>query len=126
MEIQIDITKDFDKDLKKLTAIENKTTTIKINSLIDLIRSGQRTRNLLNSLNKLPKIKMNDFDSSLYIYKINKTLRVILTLEDDPLFNQKILTLLRIINHSKLELTFKGLQESIYQSIINKGEKKNG
>ena len=123
MDVQIDITDDFDKDLEKVARPDNQIITKKINYLIELLNNDQNISRHLYRLHKIAPI--NDLNSSLYIFKVNKTIRVILTFEDDPLFDQKIITLLRAVHHSKLDRVFKGLQESIYQSYLDKG-RKNG
>ena len=123
MDVQIDITKEFDKDLKKATKSDNQMISKKINYLIDLIRDNQKIGRHLYRLHRIPS--MDNLDSSLYVYKINTTIRVIMTFEDDPLFDQKVIPLLRVVHHDKLENTFKGLQESIYQSYLNQ-RRRNG
>jgi mRNA-degrading endonuclease YafQ of YafQ-DinJ toxin-antitoxin module len=123
MDVQINITKDFDKDLKKMSSSDNQSISVKINYLIDLLRADQKIGRQLYRLHKIPQV--GDLDSSIYLYKINKTIRIVLTFEDDPLFDQKIITLLRAVHHDKLESTFKGLQEAIYQSYLNQ-RRKNG
>lgn len=123
MDVQINITKDFDKDLKKMPTSDNQAISVKINYLIDLLRADQKIGRQLYRLHKIPQI--GDINSSIYLYKINKSIRIILTFEDDPLFDQKIITLLRAVHHDKLENTFKGLQEAIYQSYL-KQRRKNG
>ena len=118
MDVQIDITDDFEKDLVKTSNPDNQVITKKINYLIELLNNDQNISRHLYRLHKIAPI--NDLNSSLYIFRVNKTIRIILTFEDDPLFDQKIITLLRVVNHSKLDNVFKGLQESIYQSYLNK------
>lgn len=117
MDVQINITKDFDKDLKKISESDNQAISVKINYLIDLLRGDQKIGRQLHRLHKMPQVK--DLNNSIFLYKINRTIRIILTFEDDPLFDQKIITLLRAVHHDKLEITFKGLQEAIYQSYLN-------
>jgi len=123
MDVQINITKDFDKDLKKISASNNQAISLKINYLIELLRADQKIGRQLYRLHKIPQV--GDLDSSIYLYKINRNIRIILTFEDDPLFDQKIITLLRAVHHDKLENTLQGLQEAIYQSYINQ-RRKNG
>jgi addiction module RelE/StbE family toxin len=117
MDVQIDISKDFDKDLKKLSRTDNSIITRKIRYIIDLLKSNQSIGHDMYKLHGIP-VSQN-FSSSLYVIKVNRTLRVILTYEDDPIFNQKIITLIRIVNHNQLGNTYKGLHESFYQSFLN-------
>lgn len=124
MDVQINITKDFDKDLKKISPSDNQSVSVKINYLIDLLRADQKIGRQLYRL-RIPQVGDGDLNSSIYLYKINRTIRIILTFEDDPLFDQKIITLLRAVHHDKLESTFKSLQEAIYQSYLNQ-RRENG
>jgi mRNA-degrading endonuclease YafQ of YafQ-DinJ toxin-antitoxin module len=119
MDVQIDITDEFEKDLVKISKSDNQIITKKIDYLIQLLNNDQNINRHLYRLHKIAPI--NDLNSSLYIFKVNTTIRIILTYEDDPIFDQKIITLLRVVNHSKLDKVFKGLQESIYQSYLNEG-----
>jgi len=118
MDVRIDIDKKFDKDLKKISSKDNETIAKKINILIGLIRNDQDTS---KHLLKLHKIQFSEnLDSSLYVFKVNNKLRILLTSEEDPLFDEHILTLLRIAHHKDLNRLYSGLAESLYQSFINK------
>ena len=123
MDVQIDITKDFEKDLKKMTKSDNQMISKKINYLIEQIRNDQSIGRNLYRLHKVSPI--GNLDSSLYLLKINKTIRAIVTFEDDPLFDQKIITLVRVAHHDKIEKIFKGIQESFYQSFLRQ-RRENG
>lgn len=124
MDVRIDIDKKFDKDLKKLSSLDQNTIAKKINQLIDLLKDNQNTS---NHLHKIHKFHFGaNLDSSLYVLKTNKDLRVILTSEEDPLFGEHILTLLRIVKHDDLDKTFRGIAESFNQSFLFKGGKENG
>jgi mRNA-degrading endonuclease YafQ of YafQ-DinJ toxin-antitoxin module len=124
IDVRIDIDKKFDKDLKKLTSVEKSMIEKKINLIIDLIRAEQSTS---QHLSKIHKFHFGaDMDSSLYVLRVNKDLRIILTSEEDPLFNEHILTLLRVVRHDDLDKTFKGIGESLFQSFLNRGGQENG
>jgi len=120
MEVRINITKGFEKDLGKLTSQEQSAIKKKLNYLIELIRSGNSTSSHLYRLHKIHLIEK--LESSLYIFKVNKDIRIILTSENDPLFDEHLLTLLKVVRHKDLEKSFKSVSESIYQSLIHKGE----
>lgn len=124
MDVRIDIDKKFDKDLKKLSAKDNDTIAKKLNHLIELIRTGQNTSSRLFKLHKIHF--QENLDSSLYVFKVNTDLRILLTSEEDPLFDEHILTLLRVVHHKDLEKIYSGLAQSLYQSFINKRNDLNG
>lgn len=124
IDVRIDIDKKFDKDLKNLTSVEKNLIEKKVNLVIDLMRAKQSTS---HHLSKIHKFHFGaDMDSSIYALKVNKDLRIILTSEEDPLFNEHILTLLRVVKHDDLDKTFRGIGESLNQSFLNKGGNQNG
>jgi hypothetical protein len=57
-------------------------------------------------------------DSTLYSMKVGHNLRILLAVDDDPLFDQTIFTLLRVIQHKDLSKAYKGIAESLYQSTL--------
>lgn len=124
MDVRIDIEKKFDKDIKKLSSLDQTVISKKINQLVDLLKEEKNTSTYLYKIHKF-SIGGN-LDSSLYVLKINKDLRIILTSEEDPLFNEHILTLLRVVRHDDLDKIFRGISESFNQSFLFKGGKENG
>lgn len=63
----------------------------------------------------------NGFDSSLYSIVVEPNLRVILTLDDDPLFDQAIITLLRVVKQPDLYNAYTAVAKSLYQNINSSG-----
>ena len=59
----------------------------------------------------------NGFDSSLYSIVVEPDLRVILTVDDDPLFDQTIVTLLRVVKRLDLTNAYTAVAESLYQNL---------
>lgn len=123
MEILIEITKSFEKDLKKLPQKDQDKIKEKINLLVDTFRETGSVRQLY----RLQKIQMPpNLSSSLFVYKIDLHLRTILTFENDPLFNQTVLTLFRAVRHGDLEKVFKSVADSLYQNLFNSKDEANG
>lgn len=64
------------------------------------------------------KIKMPEgLESSLYVLRVSPQIRVILTIEADPLFDQKVITLFRVVKHDDMERAFNSIAESLYQQF---------
>jgi mRNA-degrading endonuclease YafQ of YafQ-DinJ toxin-antitoxin module len=123
MDILIEITKSFEKDLKKLSQKDQEKIKEKINFLVDTFQETGNVRQLY----RLHKIQMPpNLSSSLFVYKIDLHLRTILTFENDPLFNQTVLTLFRVVRHGDLEKTFKSVADSLYQNLFNSKDEANG
>lgn len=119
MDVRINIEKRFDKDIKKVSSVEQAAVAKRINQIIDLLREGQNTSNYMHRMNKA--FNGSSLGSSLYVLKVNKDLRIILASEEDPLFDEHVLTLLRLAKHDDLEKTMRGVLESINQSFLFKG-----
>lgn len=65
----------------------------------------------------------NGFDSSLYTIVVPPDLRVILTLDEDPLFGQVIVTLLRVVKRPDLHNTFTQVAQTLYQNLNGNASK---
>ncbi len=64
--------------------------------------------------------KINDeFDSSLYYLKLKKESRLIVSVDEDPIFESVIITLLKIFKNKDIEKNFKSVAESFYQKFSN-------
>lgn len=114
--VLIEITKSFDKDIKNLSQLEQDKVKQRINSLIESFRVTGRIRELY----RIRKIRLPlNLTSSLFICKIDVELRMILTFEDDPLFSRKILTLFHLVKRKDLDKSFKSIEESLYQDLLN-------
>ncbi len=57
-------------------------------------------------------------DSSLYVMRVGKDLRVILALDDDPIFDRTILTLLRVVQRDKAEGAYKKTARVLYSERL--------
>ena len=44
---------------------------------------------------------------------------MILTVDDDPIFGQIIITLMKLVRHSDIEKGYKSVMESLYQNRLN-------
>lgn len=104
----------FEKDMKSFQGKDRERIATKIN-LYCSSADADPTLFRQHSYRPLKVLLPNDLGSSLYALRITPDIRVILTLEDDPLFDQTIVTLLRVVRHDSLERAFRGIAESLYQ-----------
>lgn len=63
--------------------------------------------------------KLGRFDSTVYYLKLNVKDRVILSIDEDPIFEQIIVNIFSICSEDKLKLEIQGIMESLYQKMIN-------
>lgn len=117
MDILIESTNGFEKDIARLSESDKKIVIQKINDCADLF-STQKA-NVSNELHRLPlSTGLNGYESSLYILKIFQNLRVILTVDEDPIFGQIIFTLFRVIEDNDFDRAYKDIAASLYQDLV--------
>ncbi|WP_066383499.1 hypothetical protein [Anabaena sp. CA = ATCC 33047] len=116
MEILIESTKEFEQDLDKFSNKDKFKIIKKLNRYVELL---SKNRNILeNQAFKLKEIKLSDdFDSSLYALIINKDIRLIVTIDDDPIFDTTVITLFRVVNTEDACKAYSSVAESLYQDF---------
>jgi Txe/YoeB family toxin of Txe-Axe toxin-antitoxin module len=117
MEILIESTKDFEKDLEKFTNIEKFKVIKEMNRYFQLLSSENKESFYENS-EQFRNIKLNHFyDSTIYSLKINDEQRIILTIDDDPIFGCILVTLFRLVNRDEAHKAYNAVAEIIYQDF---------
>jgi hypothetical protein len=118
MELLFESTDKFEKDLNQFNDQEKSQIVEELNCRCATLKNGFKT--FYKQVVRPLKIKLNNgFESSLYSLQVNREVRVILTVDDDPLFEQIIITLMRVVRHKDLKKTFRGIAESLYHGYIN-------
>lgn len=118
MEILIESTKTFEKDLGQLSDDVRKLTIEKINACAALFPS-QKTDGYRKLVEIRPVSGLNGYDSSLHTLEASRKLRVILSIDEDPIFDQVIFTLFRVVKHDELDGAFQGIAEVLYQDLLH-------
>lgn len=62
---------------------------------------------------------LNSYESSLYTLTVSPTLRVIWTVDEDPIFGQVIFTLFRVVKHDDLDRAYQSVADSLYQDMLH-------
>lgn len=117
MKLIFEATKKFEKDLKKFSLKNQNKIIEKINIYCQAFESN-RTDFFSHAFQPHILKLRNDFDSSLYALRIALNIRVILTIDEDLIFDQIIVTLHRVLRHSELGNAYKGIAKSIYQKEL--------
>lgn len=115
--IVVEVTDSFERDLKNLDPQKQKKINNKIESIIKLLQNDDLS-SLHHYLNKVRIISLPKYTSSMYSLRASSDLRVLLFIEDDPIFNQKVLTLLCVSQHKDMNKAIKSLAESYYQQKL--------
>jgi hypothetical protein len=118
VEILIESTKFFESDISELSDNDKKIVIQRINDCADLFPI--RKADVYRKLRRLPLPSvLNGYESSLYTLRISQKLRVILTIDEDPIFGQVIFTLFRAVEHDEFDKAHKGVAESLYQELLH-------
>lgn len=118
VDVLIESTRSFEKDLDRLSEDEKAITVKIINDCASLFPT-QRT-DVYRKLRRLPLLSdLNGYESSLYTLKVSQKLRLILTVDEDPIFGQVIFTLFRVVKHDDLDQAYQGVAESLYQELLH-------
>lgn len=116
MDILIESTKDFEKDLEKFTDTEKFRIIKEMNRNFELLSSENNS--FYEHSEQLRNIKLNhDYDSTIFCLKINQEQRIILTIDDDPIFGCLLITLFRLVNSEEAQQAYNAIAEFIYQDF---------
>jgi hypothetical protein len=115
--ILIESTNDFEKDLSNLTEGQKERTIQEINRCADLFPAKKEKVYL--QLHQLRFLSiLDEYDSTLYVLKVSEALNVILTVDEDSIFEQVIFTLFRAIQYDDLDKAHKSVAEALYQDFL--------
>ncbi len=114
MDILIESTVRFEKDLASISEGEKDLAIQKINDCAALF--PEQKINAYRKLRRLP-LNISGYDSSLYTMRISPESRIILTVDEDPIFDQVIFTLFRVTNRDDFNKAYQGVVESLYRDM---------
>lgn len=116
MELLFETTKHFEKDLQHLSAADRGKVCQRINAYGHLYLEDEAE---FVRRYPCPKIKLvGDLAPSLYTLRVSENLRAIITFDKDPLFDQLIMTLLRLVKPDEHPEAFASVTQSLYQSHL--------
>jgi len=117
MEIIFESTEEFEEDLKTYSEAEQSVILQQLHEYSPFLLQDKGCRE--RRLHQFYQFDLlGDYASSLYSFIVNYYLRVILTIDDDPLFNRTIITLFRVIDSQVAAKVYQQVGESIYQSFL--------
>ena len=124
METIIQSTKEFEQDLKALSNADKETIINQMNQYFQLFLNEPEFLFNLKNLNQIKKLNLkNNYDSSLYSLRVNPNFRVILTIDDDPIFNRKDITLFRVVSSVEASNAYKKVANVLYKDLMIEQEK---
>lgn len=110
-------TPDFRKDLSRLSNEDRARVTTALRRSYELLRNDRRG---FFAKAKRPQIisLRGGFSSSLYSLPAGRDIRVIMAVDDDPVFAQTLVTLFRAVRHSELGQVYRSVANQIYRNQI--------
>ena len=118
VDVLIESTRGFEKDIAKLSEDEKAAAIKKINDCASLFPTKKADVYRKLRRLRLPS-NLNGYESSLYTLRVSRTLRVIWTVDEDPIFGQVIFTLFRVVKHDNLDKAYQSVAESLYQDLLH-------
>lgn len=115
MDILIESTSRFEQDLSSMSEGEKDIAIQKINECAALF--PEHKINAYRKLRRLP-LNISGYDSSLYTMRISPESRIILAIDEDPIFGQVILTLFRVANRDDFNKAYQVVVESLYKDLL--------
>lgn len=117
MDIVVESTEAFKQDLTAFSESEQSVILEQIQQGIPLLFEDQtfhqRRLHQFYTFN-LP----HDSASSLYSFIVNYRIRVVLTWDDDPIFQRTLITLFRVVESQTIAEVYQQVGEQIYQPIF--------
>lgn len=118
MDVVIESTKSFEEDIDKLDKDEKAAVVKKINDYASLFPIQKAA--VYRKLRRLDIMSdLNGYESSLYTLKVSQKLRIILAVDEDPIFDRVIFTLFRVIKRDDLDKAYKSVAESLYRELLH-------
>ena len=118
VDVLIESTNRFEKDMARLSEADKDAVIKKINDCASLFPIQKAS--VYRKLHRLHlRSALNGYESSLYTLRISRKLRVILAVDEDPIFGQVIFTLFRAVKHDELDKAYQSVAESLYQDLLH-------
>jgi mRNA-degrading endonuclease RelE of RelBE toxin-antitoxin system len=68
----------------------------------------------------LPIHLKGGFSSSLYSLRVGRDIRLIMTVDDDPVFGQILVTLFRVVRHDEVDRSYRLIAHLLYRNRIER------
>ncbi len=115
MDLEFNITQSFDDDMKGLSADQQNKMKDKINFVSGSLLNGKAAFMQNASMPHMFNLK-GGLDSSLYLVNVDEGKRMIVTVDDDPIFDKVSVTLFRLVDAKESEQVYREVGEELYKS----------
>jgi len=116
MDLEFRITEPFDNDIKSLSEEQQSKIRNEINYVSRSLLNGKSVFMERASMPYIFNLK-GGLDSSLYVVKVDDEKKMVVAVDDDPIFDKVSLTMFRLVDDEDAEKTYKEVGEQLYKSI---------
>jgi len=112
----------FRRDLDRLSPDDRASVLETLRRSYELLRDSPRSF-FARAQRPLPIHLKGGLSSSLYSLRVGRDIRLILAVDDDPVFGQTLVTLFRAVRHDQVERSYRSIAHLLYRNQI---ERNNG
>ncbi|MGI0480492.1 hypothetical protein ACN4EE_06845 [Geminocystis sp. CENA526] len=117
MKLVFDSTENFEKEIGYFDDNERLLIVNEINNYFSLLLSNPVK--FYSKIEQPLQFKLvNNYDSSLYILPINDQLKLIFTVDEDPIFEQIIITLFRLVKNPDSIKVYQETGDLLYHDFL--------
>jgi len=116
MDLEFLITASFDNDIKRLPEAQQKRIKNEINDVSGSLLNGRSSFMERASMPYIFHLK-GGLDSSLYVVKVDEDKKMVVAVDDDPIFDKVSLTMYRLVDNDDAVQIYKEVGEQLYKSI---------
>ena len=116
MNLEFLITESFDNDIKRLPEAQQNRIKDEINHVSGSLLNGRSFFMEKASMPYIFNLK-GGLDSSLYVVKVDEDKKMVVAVDDDPVFDKVSLTMYRLVDESDADQVYKEVGEQLYKSI---------
>jgi len=115
MHLEFLITEPFDNDMKSLLPVLQKRIKKTINSISGSLLNGKDKFTGRASMPHSFNLK-DGLTSSLYLVEVGEGKKMIVAVDDDPIFDKLSLTLFRLVDNEKGDSVYKEIGQRLYKN----------
>ena len=112
-------TVDFRRDLDRLSPDDRARVQEALRCSYELLRDNPRSF-FARAQRPLRIDLKGGLSPSLYSVRVGRNIRLIMTVDDDPVFEQTLVTLFRVVQHNEAERSYRSIAHLLYRNQIER------
>lgn len=116
MNLLFNSTEDFENDLRNFDETARQRIAERVNEVAQSF--AQDKQRFARQARKPYRVPLgNGYASSLYAVKVAPDARIVMAVDNDPLFDQVIVTLIRVVSRAALQEAYQAAAQALYQPL---------